>query len=47
MMKVADLDGSGSVEFNEFMELICDTIEVNKQSGKYILIQGAFIILSN
>jgi len=28
MIKVADTDGSGSVEFEEFLEMICDQIEV-------------------
>ena len=28
MIKVADSDGSGVVEFQEFMEMICDQIEV-------------------
>ena len=26
--QVADTDGSGSVEFEEFLEMICDQIEV-------------------
>ena len=29
MIKIADTDGSGVVEFQEFMEMICDTVEVN------------------
>ena len=29
MIKVADSDGSGVVEFQEFMEMICDQIEVS------------------
>ena len=28
MIKVADKDGSGVVEFEEFMDMICDTMEV-------------------
>ena len=30
MIKIADTDGSGVVEFQEFMEMICDQVEVNK-----------------
>lgn len=28
MIKIADKDGSGVVEFQEFMEMICDQVEV-------------------
>ena len=28
MIKIADTDGSGVVEFQEFMEMICDQVEV-------------------
>ena len=28
MIKIADTDGSGVVEFQEFMEMICDQMEV-------------------
>lgn len=29
MIKIADTDGSGVVEFQEFMEMICDQVEVD------------------
>ena len=29
MIKIADTDGSGVVEFQEFMEMICDQVEVS------------------
>ena len=31
MIKAADQDGSGTVEFQEFLEMICDTIEVSDE----------------
>ena len=30
MIRAADTDGSGTVEFNEFMELMADTMEVSQ-----------------
>ena len=32
MIKIADTDGSGVVEFQEFMEMICDQMEVRSSS---------------
>ena len=29
MIRVADTDGSGVIEFNEFMELMCDSMDVS------------------
>ena len=34
MIRIADTDGSGVVEFQEFMEMICDQVEV--RSEKYL-----------
>jgi Ca2+-binding EF-hand superfamily protein len=31
MIRAADRDGSGSVEFNEFMNMMCKNIEVSLQ----------------
>ena len=31
MIKIADKDGSGVVEFQEFMEMICDQVEVRNE----------------
>ncbi|XP_023341924.1 calmodulin [Eurytemora carolleeae] len=31
MIRAADTDGSGTVEFNEFMELMADTMEVTEE----------------
>ena len=31
MIKIADTDGSGVVEFQEFMEMICDQVEVSDE----------------
>ena len=31
MIRAADRDGSGSVEFNEFMNMMCKNIEVSKR----------------
>ena len=32
MIKIADTDGSGVVEFQEFMEMICDQVEVGSEN---------------
>ena len=41
MIKIADTDGSGVVEFQEFMEMICDQVEVG--SEKYLTNKQFFI----
>ena len=33
MIKAADTDGSGVVEFQEFMDMICDQMEVISMYG--------------
>ena len=35
MIKIADTDGSGVVEFQEFMEMICDQMEVRSSSKHF------------
>ena len=43
MIKVADTDGSGVIEFQEFMEMICDQMEV---LSMFVLISTENIILT-
>ena len=46
MIKIADTDGSGVVEFQEFMEMICDQME-GRSSSKLVrrwLREGAYYL---
>ena len=43
MIKIADTDGSGVVEFQEFMEMICDQMEVRSSSKHFRRWEGAYI----
>ena len=48
MIRAADTDGSGVVEFNEFLEMMAENMEVScnikKQRGKFSIISRVFLL---